>query len=1037
VARKLKAAPHRWYLAANVPLVALIFAFLHYHTFLWGAMGWGATAAVVVGTLKNKPRRKLPWMLVAMALGTFITGDVIYDVLTRYMHENNPFPSVADLFYLLTYPFLAAGIFGLVRARSEERDTSALLDALIVASGAALLSWIYMIQPYVHAHDMSFVVKAVSIAYPLGDILILCMLARLLAGGAVRNVALTFLSAGAVGVLTADCIYGWIQLNGTWKVGGPTDLGWVAFYVLWGAAALHPSMRDLTEKQPPRRRKLSLTTLAVLSAATLVGPLLLVWRVVVNGQAKDSGMIAAASALSVVLVMARLTGLARSQEVLARREHVLREFGERLVATTDRDEVLASAVRAVDAMIGDPARACLLTEIDGSDERVVVSQPLGFEGLHVIVDDAQPRARARFIEVPPPDVRLADRWRSVPFSEQTGRRYRILVSHDGSLALDVVAILDAVAAQLVIALERVDLVAALHQRRGEARFRSLIQNASDVIVVAQPRRPWTSETPSIEVVLGYTRQVVETLDVAKLLHHEDYSQASVLVETILSGKRAGPIRTEWRLRHSDGRWLQMEVIANDLSGDPDVGGVVLTLRDVTDRRLLEEELRHRAFYDSLTDLANRVLFNDRVDQALHRMQRQGTAVSVLLLDLDDFKLVNDALGHAAGDKLLVKIGARLTGCLRKGDTAARLGGDEFAVCAEFGPDGEGDLTALSTRILDGFTEPFSLNGTELSVRVSIGVTTSGDHTNTAVDMLREADLALYAAKNAGKGTFRFFEPELHQAALARLELRVALENAIECGELRVHYQPIVRISDGTILGMEALVRWDHPLEGLVSPMEFIPVAEESGLIIRLGEWVLRQACSDLSRWQGPWLAAFGSALYMSVNVSPRQLQSGHLLEAVDNALMEHGIDASSLTLEITESCLAEDSDAVLGCLTELDRRGVTLSLDDFGTGYSSLSYLRRFPIRVLKIDRTFVNAMDTSDGLTLLDAIVSMARSLGLSLVAEGIEDEAQVTALLARGCDGGQGFWFWRPMTAAAVDELVERAGRLAVAGLPPSSSA
>ena len=380
-----------------------------------------------------------------------------------------------------------------------------------------------------------------------------------------------------------------------------------------------------------------------------------------------------------------------------------------------------------------------------------------------------------------------------------------------------------------------------------------------MIVVAQRNGPWTSVTPSIEVVLGYQREVVETLDIAELLHPDDASQAAVLVESMLAGGRSGPIRTEWRLRHADGRWIPMEVIGNDLSHDPEVNGVVLTLRDISDRRVLEEELRHRAFHDSLTDLPNRVLFNDRVDQALSRMQRRGTMVSVLMIDLDDFKLVNDTLGHAAGDKLLVLIGARLTGCLRQDDTAARLGGDEFAVCAEFDPAAEFDLTALATRIIDAFREPFSLGDSELTVRLSIGISTVGDHTRVAADMLREADLALYAAKNSGKGTFRFFDPELQEAALDRLERRTALENAIESGQLRLYYQPIVRLTDGVITGLEALVRWQHPVEGLVPPLDFIPLAEQSGLIIPLGEWVLNQACADLSRWQRSWPTAFGTA----------------------------------------------------------------------------------------------------------------------------------------------------------------------------------
>jgi diguanylate cyclase (GGDEF)-like protein/PAS domain S-box-containing protein len=1021
VLARAKASPHWAYLIVNVPLVVLIFLLPADHTFLWGAMGWGAVAAVVGGTIINRPRNKLPWIFIAMALGTFICGDIIYDVLTKYLHETNPFPSLADVFYLLTYPLYAACVFCLVRARSQEKDAGALLDALIVTSGAALLSWIYLIQPYVHAHDMTFVVKAVSVAYPLGDILILCMIARLLAGGARRNVSLVFLSVGAVGVLAADCAYGWIQLNGTWAVGGPTDLGWVAFYLLWGAAALHPSMRELTEKQPRRSRSISVATLAALSGATLAGPLLLVWRVVVDGEARDAGTIAGVSAVLFVLVMARMTGLARTQAVLARREHALLEFSERLVAATELTEVLEATVVAVNAMIGGAAKACLLTVLDGSTERVVAGVPSSLKGLHVVVNDSREPgvADVRFVGVPPAQ-QLTDRWSCILLTERAESHYRIAASHDGPLPLGVVAILDAVAAQFVIAAERVELVAALHRSRGEARFRSLIQNASDVIVVAQPGGKWTPETPSIEIVLGYSRDVVANLDVATLLHADDASLASVLVQTMLSGRRPGPIRTEWRLRHADGRWLHMEVIANDLSRDPDVGGVVLTLRDVSDRRMLEEELRHRAFHDSLTDLANRVSFTDRVEQALSRRKRHGTSVSVLFLDIDDFKIVNDTLGHVAGDDLLVQIGSRLTRCLREGDTAARLGGDEFAVCAEFDPRDQLDLSTLAARILDGFTEPFSPDGHKVAARVSIGIATASDRTRTAADMLREADLALYAVKNSVKGTFRFYDPELHEAVLTRFERRAALENAIESEELLLHYQPIVRLNDGAIVGMEALVRWQHRIDGLLPPLEFIPIAEQSGFIVPLGAWVLNQACSDLSRWRRSWSASWGSAAHVNVNVSARQLQSEDFLDVVDNALAEHGVDPSELTLEITESCLAEDSEVVLSCLEQIDKRGIALALDDFGTGYSALSYLRRFPIRSLKIDRSFVSAMDTREGLRVLDAVVSMGRSLGLSVVAEGIESEDQARELRVLGCDEGQGFLFWRPMTARAVDGLL-----------------
>lgn len=1009
------------YLAVNVPLVALIFLLPRLHTVLWGLMGWGAVTAVIVGTVKNKPRHRKPWILVAVALAAFICGDMTFDLLTKLTHRANPFPSLADVFYLATYPLFAAGLLGMVRERRRGPDPGALLDALIVTSGAALLSWIYLIEPQVHASTLTLVEKVVSIAYPLGDILILSVLARLLAGGALRNTALRVLSTGALGLLAADVAYGWIQLNGTWKVGGPVDLGWVAFYLCWGAAALHPSMGQLTEKQPRRYRDLSIGGLLVLSGATLVGPTLLTWRVLVAGESTGAGIIGAASAVLFVLVMARLTGLAQAQAVHARREHALRAFSEHLLAATELDEVLDASVVAVAAMVGAGCRACVVTEIDGTTERVAVSQPPGLRGLPVIVAaESQDAAQVRFLAPHPSRLGLGNWWTSTVLDDERGPGRRILVSHDGPLPQDVVAVLDTVATQLVVAVQRVELARDLHQRQDEARFRSLIQNASDVIVVVQPTGRLKAETPSIEAVLGYTAADLQRLSLTELVHPDDAPQALVVLDAMDSGSRADPIRTEWRIRHADGRWLDMEVIANDLSGDSEVGGAVLTLRDVSERTVLEQELRHRAFHDSLTNLPNRVLFHDRVDQALARGQRLPTATSVLLLDLDDFKLVNDTLGHAAGDDLLVQVADRLAGTLRSADTAARLGGDEFGVCAEFEQGDQAAVTRLAERILSTFQQPFLIGRESLTARVSIGVATADDHTVTATDMLRQADLALYSAKNAGKGSFRFYEPNLRQAVLARVERRAELEHAIEHDELRLHYQPIIQLTDDRVVGLEALVRWEHPDRGLIPPSEFIPLAEESGLILPLGEWVLNQACADLNRWQALEGAIDCAPLRMNVNVSPHQVDSEHLVEVVDAALARHPIAPSSLTLELTETCLTQDSEDVLTCLHQLEDRGITLALDDFGTGYSSLGYLHRMPIRTLKIDRTFVKAMDTDEGMALLRAIFAMACSLGLGVVAEGIEEETQAQELLRQGCVTGQGFLFGRPMAAADLDSLL-----------------
>jgi diguanylate cyclase (GGDEF)-like protein/PAS domain S-box-containing protein len=1022
----------RWavgYAVAAVPLVIATFSFPRYHLALWGLLGWSASVAILVGVVRNRPARRAPWLLMAVAVATFVTGDIVYDVLTEVLHLQNPFPSVADAFYLATYPLFACGLLGLIRARSRERTLGPLLDALIVTTSSALLSWIYLIQPYVHAADMTLFEKVVSISYPLGDIAILSVLARLLLSGGLRNPAVRLLTLGAVSLLAADVLYGDIQLNGSWQVGGPVDLGWVLFYVCWGAASLHPSMRELTEVQPPRDRHLSMTALVVLSGATLVAPCLLVWRAATDRGSADVGVIGVASGVVFLLVMARLTSLARVQGAQANRERALRAVGERLVAASELDEVDAAAVAAVESLVGSHVVACVVTVSEGRSVRVVAARPSALMGALVDRDvaggDTDSLVAHLLDGVSVPDATSITKWSEFSFGGLNCAERRVLIGYHGPLPLRLSDVENVLAAQLTLAADRVQLAEDLHQRKSEARFRSLIRNATDVILVVQADGELRSETPSIEAVLGYGDGAARTLQLASLVHAEDGPKATASIEAMLAGTHQGPMHGEWRIRHADGRWLNMEVVGNDLSEDREVRGVVLTMRDVSDRKVLEDELRHQAFHDGLTNLANRVLFNDRVEHALSRRARLGNDVSVLLLDIDDFKVVNDTLGHAAGDELLVQFARRLLGCLRGEDTAARLGGDEFAVCVE-GAARELNIGSTAQRIVDTMSRPFTVAATEVNARVSIGISMAGDNTDGSIGMLREADLALYAAKSAGKGTYHFFETSLHHAVLARLEQRTALEQAIQNDELRLQYQPIVNLNDGTMVGVEALVRWEHQTRGMIPPLEFIPLAEDSGLVIPLGRWVLDRACTDLSRWQRLWNADATGPFTMAVNVSPRQLQAADFLTVVNDTIRRHDIDPSWLTFEITESLLVQDSAAVMTRLVALHDLGIALALDDFGTGYSSLSYLHRFPIQILKIDRSFVTGMDeanvSANGTPLINAIVSMAQSLGLDLVAEGIENESQRRRLCSLGCTYGQGFHLSRPVPAEEIDELIHK---------------
>jgi len=444
-------------------------------------------------------------------------------------------------------------------------------------------------------------------------------------------------------------------------------------------------------------------------------------------------------------------------------------------------------------------------------------------------------------------------------------------------------------------------------------------------------------------------------------------------------------------------------------------GRVWSFRDITERKRLESELSHQAFHDSLTGLANQALFRDRVDHALARATRGDEHVAVLFVDLDDFKTVNDSLGHTAGDALLVAVADRLRGCLRASDSAARLGGDEFAVLLEdVGPDREAEDVA--DRLIASLQQPFTISRQEVFASASIGIAFGSPATNCD-HLLRNADLAMYTAKRLGKNRSQTYLAEMHSAAVDRLEIETALRRGLDRGELTLAFQPMIELASGRIMGVEALVRWRHPERGILQPSEFVTLAEEAGLIGELGRQVLATACGQIRRWQIDHPAH--AELTLSVNVSTRQLQDDEFVDYVSAELARSGLPPSSLVLEITESAMMQDTEASIRRLDALKATGVKLAIDDFGTGYSSLSYLQRFPVDILKIDRAFVAAIGTAtEEVPLVPAIVSLARALHLQAVAEGVETAVQVDALVALGCDYAQGFFFSEPVEAGAMGE-------------------
>jgi diguanylate cyclase (GGDEF)-like protein/PAS domain S-box-containing protein len=520
---------------------------------------------------------------------------------------------------------------------------------------------------------------------------------------------------------------------------------------------------------------------------------------------------------------------------------------------------------------------------------------------------------------------------------------------------------------------------------------------------------------------GYSRNEFLRLQIGDLGAVEDEPD----VEGV-DGETSGAARH----RIKDGRVLDVELTSHELDFDG-VAAVLVAVQDVTERNRLEGQLRHRAFHDPLTQLANRALFADRVDHALARLARDGRSLAVVVLDLDGFKTINDSLGHTAGDQLLVAAAQRLHNQLRPGDTAARLGGDEFAILLE---DVEelSDATALAERLRDVFSAPFSIAGKQLLVTSSVGVAQNrpGDGPE---ELVRNADMAMYRAKADGKSRVRVYEPAMHDAALARLDLEAELRRALHHGQLVLHYQPTVRLADGELCGFEALLRWDHPERGLLPPAEFVPVAEETGLIVEMGRWVLREACAQVRTWQG---AHPEVAMAVAVNVSPRQLLDPRLAEDVTTVLQATGLPAGSLTIEITESGILADRGGSVARLRELQALGVRVALDDFGTGYSSLSRLRELPIDLLKIDKGFIDGVaENTESTGLVHAILRMAETLALETIAEGVEEQAQADELRRLGAEYVQGYLFSRPLSPEQAEAYItERGDRGAVASSPPA---
>ncbi len=1016
------------YAAWMLTLTAVYFALPGVSAALLCLLAASAAGVIVVRVWRCRPAHKWPWLLLAAAV--FCFGGSRLTLLVGVDRPQIPSWNAYTIVGLPTYALFAVALGLFARARSSGPDRRSLVDAVTVTAGLVMLVWLFRILPTLIDPDLSGAQKLASASYPLGQIAILLALGRLLAPGIVWDWPVRLVTIGTVCGLVSGVLFGLLRLHLAywWLV----DFGWIAAFALCGAAAMHPAMREMT-RHAARPYETSRARLVVLTVASFAAPLLLILQ---GHNDPREAVIAVSAALLWLLAQARLWGLNVSQLRTLTSERALTAAGPALASAASVEEVAASLRTAADTVSGPR-----------SGHAAVFATRIGGE-LHVLMTSSAGRRRNWLAATAPrwlPSVLplLAGRTEGdrpaplyVPAAELESSAgigdlgpggdgvllCPIFLSTDppGEPPAGILALIGGqrnlevrwpsvqiLVSEAGLAMERILLTQQRVKRESEELFKELVQDASDAILIIDDDDTVRYASPSATAIFGDV-PIVGT-DVRRLAAATDVEGSPESPGAAAPDGRQNGFSEQWRIIRRDGRIMRVRVRHSDLRARPSVQGRVLTLRDVTEERRLQDELHHRAFHDALTELPNRILFADRAGHALALARRNGTVTAILFIDLDDFKDVNDTLGHAIGDELLTAFARRLATMARESDVAARISGDEFALLIDNLRD-PAEADAFAERATAAFSEPFILSEGPVTMTATVGVATS-DGSDSVEEMTRHADLALYAAKAAGKHGWQRYSPALSSGMVRRLEIRSALEQAVSDSTFGLVYQPIVSLDTGHIAGFESLVRWPRPDRDTLMPGQFIDIAEDTGLIVPLGAWVIEQALSDLAAGR-----ASGSRTadpFVSINVSARQFRSGNLVTTVRRALEAAGLPPSLLMLELTESVLLRHEEGIAANLAEFKRLGVRLAIDDFGTGYSSLSYLRELPIDVLKIDRSFVEGIAASQQrLALAKGIVAIANTLGIAVVAEGIETAEQCELVTEMGCEYGQGYLLARPMS-------------------------
>ena len=1069
-------------------------------------------------------------------------GGAVRVVHATIAHVDRPLPSPADALYYAGYVAFILGALELLRRRSDAaRDIDAWLDALIVVGAIGICAWAVGLEAYALDDSIALGERVVNLGYSALALTLIAVSARLVHAPGNRPASYYFIGVSMALFVTSDLLTTTEYVTGV-------ELGFgiiltVPIWTFFLATLYHPTMESLTDTPPDHEPRLGVGRFVLLGVAQLIPPVFLALQVTKVAALSRTFLVTAAFIMP-ALVLARLTLLIRSRDSLLDRGEALRDIAERLSVEADLSEIYGLGVKGVRSVCdaGKVAGAAVVEQRDarmhlmategpgwsvmldaigtwagdvqsessGSTSiqmhflegtryavAVVQEQPLtllvvrtcklldrhdrqallalarevGFahRGVRLIEQRAQRRYEALVENSSDIVVVLDDGMRMAYISPAVrpalgvdprslfGENFSVLVDDTShlSLAESIETITSGHNEELTRELQLIDTSGSLKwfevhiaDRRGdpdiggiainardiserrsadealrqnEARFKALVQHSSDLVAVLDEVGRFIYVSPSSQTLLGVDSEELIGQPAIDYIAPEQRNAVTIRIVSELEGKGV-PQHMELHAVSIDGHPLILDATITDLSHDPAVGGVVINARDITVSHKLESDLRFAAYHDSLTGLANRLLLMKKIEET--RQDDTIAGIALLFIDLDDFKTINDGLGHAVGDEILNLVASRLRGVLRLRDTAARLGGDEFAVLLTecYSDD---DVTALADRVLAAVREPIDLADRELHISASIGISVAWGDRPSPTTMLRDADAAMYKAKKDGKNRAELFESSLQETAMERLELSTDLRSAIETGELFLLYQPIVNLETEGIVGVEALVRWEHPTRGTLGPGMFIELAEQTGLIVPLGRWVLREACRQMAEWDAAGL----DSPKMSVNVSARQLGDPDLISDIIGSLRDHDLSPDRLCIEVTESLLIDETEFTMQRLRDIHTVGVALAVDDFGTGYSSLSYLRRYPFDRLKIDRAFVMALGEGASrerdLEIVRAIVDLASRLEVDVVAEGIETETEWELLRSLGCGLGQGFLFARPIPPEEIaPKLTSRNG-------------